>query len=163
MIREGFANYTRGWWDRDVHVAQLHLHVDVHCMQPSPCLIVEGVSYGKRIDQTIALVSLQQPFGGERWYAICPITGRRCLSLVLPPGRSFFASVAGWGVAYTSQRKTPVFRAILAEEKAEKRLAELSKYTRQATRQRYEKKLEDARALVEELCYQWGVRRIGWG
>src|SRR5262245_42620252 len=47
------------------------------------------------IDETIWLQRYPQPFGGYRWYFICPASGRRCTVLYQPPGASRFRS--RWG------------------------------------------------------------------
>jgi hypothetical protein len=60
---------------------------------------------------SIGLVSSPQPFGGRRWWWICPITGRRAAKLYKPPGGDRFASRQAWGLAYRSQRETPFDRA----------------------------------------------------
>lgn len=48
---------------------------------------------------------------GVRWYAVCPIIGRRCTTLVLPPCKCQFAVVKVWGVFYGSQREATIYRA----------------------------------------------------
>jgi len=55
---------------------------------------------GEQIDvnETFQLVRHPQPFGGYRWYIICPSTRRRCQCLYLPPGASHFRSRRGFGV-----------------------------------------------------------------
>lgn len=68
---------------------------------------------GERVPVTlsIGLVSSSQPFGGRRWWWICPITGRRAAKLFKPPGGDQFASRQAWRLAYRSQRETPFDRA----------------------------------------------------
>jgi hypothetical protein len=41
---------------------------------------------GQLIEEAIRLQRFPQPFGGHRWYFICPSTGRNCQCLYLPPG-----------------------------------------------------------------------------
>jgi hypothetical protein len=60
---------------------------------------------------TVGLVSAPQPFGGRRWFFVCPVTGRRVAKLFKPPGGDRFASRQAWGLAYRSQRETPFDRA----------------------------------------------------
>ena len=80
--------------------------------------------------------SQPQPLGGERFYVVCPVTGRRCTTLFLPPGRTQFASAVGWQVPYRSTRLREVDRAIRTMREIKKRSQALSKYARQSTRQR---------------------------
>ena len=65
------------------------------------------------IDETITLQRLPQPFGGYRWYFLCPTANRRCQVLYLPLGASRFRS--RWGfrsprLQYKSQRLSPPWR-----------------------------------------------------
>jgi hypothetical protein len=47
------------------------------------------------VDDTIYLQRFPQPFGGYRWYFICPSSNRRCTVLYQPPGAIRFRS--RWG------------------------------------------------------------------
>ena len=60
----------------------------------------------------IMVVSSRQPFGGRRWWATCPISGRRVKSLYLPPGALRFASRQSHGLRYESQRMSPRDRTL---------------------------------------------------
>ena len=51
-------------------------------------------------DYWIPLETTPQPFGGRRWWFICPRTGRRAAKLYLPKGASTFASRQAYGLAY---------------------------------------------------------------
>ncbi len=70
------------------------------------------------LDQRIELVRAPRHFGGEQWYCLCPVTGRRASVLWLPPGARCFASRQAWGrqVAYGSQFETPHYRALGAAQ-----------------------------------------------
>lgn len=69
--------------------------------------------FGERtqVSLSIGLVSTPQPFGGRRWWWICPVTGRRATKLFKPSGGDRFASRYAWRLAYRSQRETPFDRA----------------------------------------------------
>lgn len=121
--------------------AQLTLVADVNCHEPFPCLKINGWAFGNNVDCMVWLDCQPMHFGGERWYALCPKTGKRCTTLVLPPGRSHFASVSGWGIAYGSQRECKVHRAFRAIDKATSRVTALSKYARSSTREKLRKKI----------------------
>lgn len=136
MIKRHCMNRQTLTWRCDGRIsAQLTLVSDVHCREASPCLKIKGAAHGRQIDCLVWLDQQPMPFGGERWYALCPRTGKRCTTLVLPPGRVHFASVGGWGVAYGSQRECKVHRAHRAIDKASGRLRGLSKYARRLTRE----------------------------
>lgn len=138
------------WGQYGENIAQLTLVTDVHCLQPSPRLTITGYAFGKAINCVIQLEEYALPYGGERWYALCPRTGRRSTALVLPPGRVQFASVNGWNVAYGSQRECPIHRGHRAIDKAQKRLKGLSKYIRKRTRERILDRLIERQVFVDE-------------
>jgi hypothetical protein len=52
----------------------------------------------------VGAVSTAQPFGGVRWWFLCPVTGRRVAKLWLPKGGNRFASREAWGLGYAVQR-----------------------------------------------------------
>jgi hypothetical protein len=54
-------------------------------------------------EQLIRRTYTDQPFGGERMWFICPITGQKAQKLYLPPNGMQFASVTGHNLAYASQ------------------------------------------------------------
>ena len=54
--------------------------------------------------------------------------------LILPPGETFFATVRGWGVPYSSTREREVSRAVRTIRKIEAQ--KLPKYARKPTRVR---------------------------
>jgi hypothetical protein len=60
----------------------------------------------------IQLETTPQPFGGRRWWFVCPRTGRRVAKLYLPSGAFTFASRQAYRLAYRSQRETPYDRAL---------------------------------------------------
>ena len=64
---------------------------------------------GERVasDYTIDLISTPQPFGGRRWWFLCPVTGSRVAVLYMPAGRTRFASQAALRGSYRTQRISP--------------------------------------------------------
>ena len=73
-------------------------------------------------DYWIQLETTAQPFGGRRWWWICPRTGRRAVKLYLPNGAFTFASRQAYRLAYRSQRETPHDRALRRAFKLRRRL-----------------------------------------
>ena len=118
MTRRSIACYEGG---RN-YAGTLTAVSDIECLEVRACLTIIGTVYGDSIHQHILLESLPMRFGGERWYARCPRTGKRCTTLVLPRGETQFASMAGWSVAYASQGFSPLRRIDHALSKAEDRL-----------------------------------------
>ena len=140
----------RVWYDAGRVVAQLTLASDVDCREPYPCLKISGQAYGRRVDCLVWLDCQPMRFGGERWYALCPSTGRRCTTLVLPPGKTHFASVNGWGAAYGSQRECKLHRAHRAIYVASTRLKGLSKYARNSTRAQLLSRIVSKHLVVDD-------------
>ena len=150
LQRHCMSRHEQVWSQYGQAIAKLVLVTDVHCLKSSPCLTIKGYAFGKAIDGVIQLDEYALPYGGERWYELCPRTGRRSAVLVLPPGEVQFASVSGWNVAYSSERECPIHWAYRAIEKDSKRLHELSKYTRKLTRERLMDRLIARQVFVEE-------------
>ena len=76
------------------------------------------------IDEVFYLKRFPQPFGGYRWYFICPTSNRHCRVLYQPPGAKRFRS--RWGfrcrLQYQSQRLAPQFRYQHGATQAAKRV-----------------------------------------
>ena len=150
LQRHCMARHQQVWSQYGETIANLTLLTDIHCLEPSPCLRITGRAFGKVINCVVYLEEQSLPYGGERWFALCPRTGRRCTALVLPPGQVQFATVGGWNVAYGSQRECPIHRGHRAIDKAQTRLRGLSKYTRTPTRERLVDRLIERQVFVEE-------------
>jgi hypothetical protein len=107
------------------------------------------------LDYWIKLVTTPQPFGGRRWWFICPRTGRRATRLHLPDGASTFASRQAHGLAYACQREPAHERASRRAFKLRGKLGGTGgleshipkpKWMREAT---YDRKLEEIFAAEE--------------
>jgi hypothetical protein len=59
----------------------------------------------------VTLETSPQPFGGVRWWFLCPRTGQRCTRLYLPRGGHRFWSRQAWQLGYACQRETAQYRA----------------------------------------------------
>lgn len=57
----------RAWCDLEGEPDRIQLH---------------GTYGGEPFSQSIALTSIPGTKGGKRWFAVCPASGRRCLTLV---------------------------------------------------------------------------------
>jgi hypothetical protein len=106
----------------------------------------------------IRLEATPQPFGGRRWWFVCPRVGRRTTKLYLPDGELTFASRQAYRLADACQREQPHHRAWRRACKLRGKLGgngglesdiPKPKWMRQAT---YDRKLERIFA-VEELVY----------
>jgi hypothetical protein len=111
---------------------------------------------GQRVDQHIYLEPVEMRFGGWRWYARCPMSGRRCMTLVLPNGGHRFASVKAWRLPYASQREDIFGRAHRKIAKANERLDRMSKYARTPTRQHQWDRIAEAEEVLDYgLALAW--------
>jgi hypothetical protein len=63
-------------------------------------------------ENRITLTTRPQPFGGRRWWFICPHTGRLASRLHLPSGAYTFACRRAYRMGYRSQRQTLRDRAL---------------------------------------------------
>ncbi len=73
-------------------------------------------------DYTVELTTTPQPFGGRRWWWICPRRGDLVAKLYKPAGDGIFASRKAHRLAYRSQRQSPHDRAISQAFKRRHRL-----------------------------------------
>jgi hypothetical protein len=67
---------------------------------------------GQPVTDRVSLAPFPQPFGGNRWYFICPSTGKRCQCLYMPTGASRFRSRQAFScrLLYLSQTLAPESR-----------------------------------------------------
>src|SRR3954447_9974884 len=104
-------------WPAEDGIARLQVNLLARLMQHSGTLTLayEHVDYWTerphQIETTIHLVATAQPFARQRWWFVCPRTGRRVTKLYLPLGALRFASRHAYRLAYQSQRETPSSRA----------------------------------------------------
>ena len=64
----------------------------------------ENGRHARVVTQRLALTTTAPPFGGLRWWMVCPITGRRAAKLYKPPACDRFAGRRAWNLGYESQR-----------------------------------------------------------
>ena len=74
------------------------------------------------IDDKIFLATSRPPFGGLRWWFVCPHLNRRVRKLYLPLGGRHFWSRRAYELAYASQRETKFDRALRRARKLRLRL-----------------------------------------
>jgi len=156
LQRHHMSRREKSWVTGGTTVARLTLMIDIDCLQPSPCLHISGWAFGHRIDQHLDIVAQSQFFGGERFYVLCPYTGKRCRSLIMPPTGRMFSSVKAWGGPYTSQRESPIDRCWRRIDRLEGRMERFTKYTKLKTRDAYHRSWVREQMFwedeVQELC-----------
>lgn len=75
-------------------------------------------------DYWISLEATPQPFGGQRWWFICPKRHERVATLYLPAGAHTFASRKAYRLGYRSQRESSQDRALSRAFKLRHRLGD---------------------------------------
>lgn len=119
-------------------------------------MVISFSHKGEPVTQHIRLECVPMRFGGWRWYARCPFSGRRCTTLVMPSGGHRFASVAAWRLPYASQNEDIFGRAHRRIAKAKERLDRMPKYARRPTRQRQWDRISNAEELLDQgLALAW--------
>jgi len=66
----------------------------------------------RQCENRITLTTRPQPFGGRRWFFICPRTGENATKLHLPSGAYTFASRKAYRLGYRCQRESPRDRSL---------------------------------------------------
>ncbi len=74
------------------------------------------------IDDKIRLTTSRPPFGGLRWWFVCPRLNGKVRKLYLPPGGRHFWSRRAYRLAYDAQRETATDRAYRGRAKIKARL-----------------------------------------
>ena len=111
------VSLTWSWTGTGERIADITMVVDTSDERGTIYLqfVSRNPATGERTetDQPIRLTTIEQPFGGRRWYAICPYSGAWCSKLYLPPGATKFAARAAWRrLAYKVQREAPYDQAL---------------------------------------------------
>lgn len=94
--------------------ATLHLTTITCFGTPGGSVNMEG--------QRLELVTTTPPYGGRRWWFLCPSTGQRVLKLYLPSGTNAFASRQAYCLGYAVQREGALDQARRRTRKARKRI-----------------------------------------
>lgn len=155
---------TWSWSGSGERIADIVAVVDTH--ETGGSLRLQFVSRNpatggrSETDQPIRLTTIEQPFGGRRWFALCPFTGARCSKLIMPPGATKFAARGAWRrLAYKVQREAPYDQALRRAFKLRARLGDhrggigdpirKPRWMRRRTYERQIAEIERAEAQVE--------------
>jgi len=96
----GVTTGTLQWTRRDRQVAAIDLRIDLWDGEAGQAVLdfaFDGQPFGQAID----IVSRPMPYGGRRYYFVCPRREHRCEVLALVGGQ--FASRQAHGLTYQSQ------------------------------------------------------------
>lgn len=111
----------------------------------------------------IALTWTKPPYGGLRWWFLCPRTGRRCTKLFLPRGGHRFWSRQAYGLGYACQRMSRESRLMWRARELHRQLGGDGRALGQASppkppgmwRRTYAKKVDRWRAADERAEAAW--------
>jgi len=78
--------------------------------------------FGHPPSQSIRLVATTPPYGGRRWWFVCPQNGHRVMKLHLPLDAHVFASRQAHGLCYAIQRESAGEQARWRSRKARARI-----------------------------------------
>jgi hypothetical protein len=105
-----------GWhWSRD-RKTQASIGASVHGGECGATLVLNYTLNGSPMTQRIRLAASPCQFGGVRWLAICPNTGRRVAHLYIGASGAF--SRHAYRLAFNSQRECPLDRSLRRRDKA---------------------------------------------
>jgi hypothetical protein len=163
----GIMAWSRDWAPRPVAQGQYEADLcdpDAAWMRLAYSVPGAADGAGVRQDYRVRLVTTPCPFGGLRWWFLCPLSGRRVVRLHLPPGGTLFASRRAHGLAYRSLREGWLDRSHARQRRAFARLgAEYTIFGQSAPRRpRWMRERTFAR-LVTELgkvvaAHEYGLR-----
>jgi hypothetical protein len=122
------------------------------------------------IDDKILLTTTRPPFGGLRWWFVCPRLNRRVRKLYLPLGGRHFRSRRAYRLPYSSQRETVHHRAMrrarklclrLGGDPADDTYPDKPKRMRWTTYNRMMDKLVAAEGVADERLLMLAARWLG--
>jgi hypothetical protein len=109
-----------GWhWSREGKT-QASIGASVQGGEYGATLVLNYTLSGSPVTQRIRLASSPCRFGGVRWLAICPSTGRRVAHLYIGASGAF--SRHAYRLAFNSQRECPLDRSLRRRGKALEKL-----------------------------------------
>lgn len=126
FLREGAlvpGTTTCGAWTWSYEGRDPHTRVSyVADLLPSalPSLRLTYELDGESVDYTVPLTLTSSPYGGRRWWFVCPLAreaGERPLrvaKLHLPPGARYFGSRQRYGLTYRSCQESGKYRRVYA-------------------------------------------------
>jgi hypothetical protein len=160
IYRSGSLQWTETFTGREV--ADIRYEARIGDEEGTLRLIYTTTRYGGetiRSDYAIRLETMPQPFGGRRWFFVCPHLGVRCSKLYILQGSTRFLSRGAYRrIAYRSQREAPHDRALSLAFRLRRRLGDQGaigdwiakpKWTRKATFKRQLKRIERAEAVID--------------
>lgn len=147
LLMPGECTYdTLCWRNQDLEALEVRIFVDLSNTDDASIRIAGDV-----LAQRAAIECAPCPYGGYRWYFLCPLTGPRCEQLFLVDG--IFASRKAHRLAYASQSEDDLSRARRKVRKLRRQVRGDTRYARPRGRNRYAKmkELRQAKHVVCEI------------
>jgi hypothetical protein len=103
------------WTDADTGEEKSRIGYEANTRNPADSFLRVYYTFTqsqKQVDYKVRLSRSQAHYGGERFWFICPSTGKRAAKLYLHPGGDVFASRHAYRLAYKSQSECALARSI---------------------------------------------------
>ena len=122
----GLLTWTNGYTGEKI--ASVGIDTDAGYDSGTVRLYYTCKDVGESVDYRIKIVATPLPWGGPRWWFICPLVvngchcGRRVGKLYVPSGGAYFGCRRCYGLTYTSCQESHKYDSCLAEIGAPKGL-----------------------------------------
>jgi hypothetical protein len=171
-LREGCTGFRhRLTWERD---GQPHASIsyDFDLRDPDNASLTLNYSRQRHGEdwrtetQRIRLTYTRPPYGGRRWWMICPVRAERIGKLYLPAGGDIFAGRTAWRLAYRSQRAAGRDRAFERLFRLQRRLGGREGWEEPLSRpkgmwRRTYERLEEEYWVLDAQCAEEMARMMG--
>ena len=154
LLCAGQCTYTTLHWGNQAPEAlSVRIFIDLSDTGDASMRIVTSEDHGAMADR-VAIECAPCPYGGARYYFLCPLIGVRCEQLFLADG--IFASRKAHKLTYASQSEDELSRARRKVRKLERQVEGDFRYARPRGRNRWrivkglKAAVTDARALYHD-------------
>lgn len=135
LLRIGECTYTTLHWGNQAPEApSARIFIDLSDTGDASMRIVRPKNYGA-VTERVAIECVPCPYGGFRYYFLCPLAGRRCEQLFLVD--AIFASRKAHSLTYASQSEDDLSRARRKVRKLHRQVEGDFRYARPRGRNRW--------------------------
>lgn len=158
LLRAGECTYTTfHWGNQAAEALSARIFVDLSDTDDASMRIC-GAEGDGAIAQRIAIECMPCPYGGNRYYFLCPLNGPRCEQLFLVDG--IFASRKAHGLTYASQSEDELSRARRKVRKLHRQVDGDARFARPRGVNRW-RKAQDLRSAKYEVGMLYRERLRG--
>lgn len=153
LLRVGQCTYTTlNWRNQALKALSARIFVDLSDTNDASIRIVASGTDGA-MAQRAAINCIPCPYGGTRFYFLCPLNGKRCEQLFLVDGT--FASRKAHGLTYSSQSEDDLTRGRRKIRKLHRQAEGDFRYARPRGRNRWRavKSLKAAKLKARKLYH----------